>query len=156
MGNSQFMEFGILSSFLSFLPFLLAAGEPAAMTEELPLVSSVVTGGKGTSLMSLVSPHNLHFLWLKFHTRGADRGAAAGVVGRGGRGGRLLLRLLRGRRGGVMAVRDLGHGFQHCKKAERKSIKNFVCRAENLMTRHARARSSSMARIDSAGLLPKS
>ena len=94
------MEFGILSSFLSFLPFLLAAGEPAAMTEELPLVSSVVTGGKGTSLMSLVSPHNLHFLWLKFHTRGADRGAAAaGVVGRGGRGGRLLLRLLRGRRG---------------------------------------------------------
>ena len=55
------MEFGILSSFLSFLPFLLAAGEPAAMTEELPLVSSVVTGGKGTSLMSLVSPHNLHY-----------------------------------------------------------------------------------------------
>ena len=43
MGNLQFMEFGILSSFLSFLPFLLAAGEPAAMAEELPLMSSVVT-----------------------------------------------------------------------------------------------------------------
>lgn len=35
------LSFGILS----FLPFLLAAGEPAAMAEELPLVSSVVTAG---------------------------------------------------------------------------------------------------------------
>ena len=51
-------------------------------------------------------------------TRRANRGSAAAaratdVVGRGGRGGRLLVRLLRGRRCGVMAVGDLGHGFQH-------------------------------------------
>ena len=43
LANLQFMEFGILSSFLSFFPFLLAAGEPAAMAEELPLMSSAVT-----------------------------------------------------------------------------------------------------------------
>ena len=52
MENLQFMEFGILSSFLSFLPFLLAAGEPAAMAEELPLMSSVVTEEEWFSLPS--------------------------------------------------------------------------------------------------------
>ena len=42
------MELGILSSFLSFLPFLLAAGESVvAVAVELPLVPSGVTEGDG-------------------------------------------------------------------------------------------------------------
>ena len=56
--NLQFM-LGILSSFLSFLLFLLAAGESvAAVAAELPLVPSRVTEGDGRK--GLISPTGGH------------------------------------------------------------------------------------------------